>query len=192
MSTRTVGLAILLPLVAVAQPPHPIPNGYDLPNGWRITPTGKAIHTEDLILNLTASKDERVVVALHSGFNPHRLLVIDNKTDEPVQRIPLHSSWLGMTWSNHGAKLYVRGNRHRNDVAPIYVFSYANGRLSDKPVHGPAVAFSDLPHREAAKFNYGRRAWQTIHQPNIIGNQRSTMNMQPGIITRPRNIAPRR
>jgi len=46
MSTRTVGLAILLPLVAVAQPPHPIPNGYDPPNGWRITPTGKAIHTE--------------------------------------------------------------------------------------------------------------------------------------------------
>ena len=93
-----------------------------------------------------------MVVALHSGFNPHRLLVIDNKTDEPVQRIPLHSSWLGMTWSNHGAKLYVRGNRHRNDVAPIYVFSYANGRLSDKPVHGPAVAFSDLPHREAAQI----------------------------------------
>jgi len=139
MSTRTVGLAILLPLVAAAQPPHPIPNGYDLPNGWRITPTGKAIHTEDLILNLTASKDERVVVALHSGFNPHGLLVIDNKTDEPVQRIPLHSSWLGMALSNDGAKLYVSGgnasgNRHRNDVAPIYVFSYGNGRLSDKPV----------------------------------------------------------
>ena len=33
----------------------PIPGGYSLPNGWRITPAGKAIHTEDLILNLTSS-----------------------------------------------------------------------------------------------------------------------------------------
>ena len=36
-----------------AQPPHPIPGGFSLPNGWRITPVGKAINTEDLILKLT-------------------------------------------------------------------------------------------------------------------------------------------
>ncbi len=134
-------LAFSLPLLSVvfAQAPHPIPGGYDLPNGWRITPVGKAIHTEDLILNLTASKDERVVVALHGGFNPHGLLVIDTLTEEPVQGIGLESAWLGMTWSQDGSKLYVSGGnasgaRHRTAVAPIYVFSYANGRLSEKPV----------------------------------------------------------
>src|SRR6266446_6628840 len=60
-------LVLFVPLLAImfAQGPHPIPGGYDLPNGWRITPVGKAIHTEDLILNLVASKDERIVVALH-------------------------------------------------------------------------------------------------------------------------------
>ncbi len=138
----TKRLALCLPLLSsalFAQAPHPIPGGYDLPNGWRITPVGKAIHTEDLILNLVASKDERIVVALHGGFNPHGLLVIDTLTEEPIQRIRLPSAWLGMTWSQDGSKLYVSGGnasgaRHRSDVAPIYVFSYANGRLSEKPV----------------------------------------------------------
>src|SRR5579864_5122530 len=121
-----------------AQAPHPIPGGYSLPNGWRITPVGKAIHTEDLILNITASKDERVVIAQHGGFNPHGLLVIDALTEEPVQRIGLHSAWLGLAWSADGSKLYVSGGnasgpRHTSDVAPIYVFRYANGRLSEQP-----------------------------------------------------------
>jgi YVTN family beta-propeller protein len=133
---------LVLPILAsalLAQAPHPFPGGYALPNGWRITPVGKAINTQDLILKLTASKDERVVIALHGGFNPHGLLVIDTLTEEPVQRIGLHSAWLGLAWSGNGSKLYVSGGnasgpRHTSDVAPIYVFSYANGRLSEKPV----------------------------------------------------------
>ncbi|HYL77854.1 MAG TPA: beta-propeller fold lactonase family protein [Bryobacteraceae bacterium] len=144
---------LLLPLLAcalLAQAPHPISGGYALPNGWRITPVGKAIHTEDLILNITASKDERVVIAQHGGFNPHGLLVIDALTEEPVQRIGLHSAWLGLAWSADGSKLYVSGGnasgpRHTSDVAPIYVFRYANGRLSEKP---EAEWRDSLPARE--------------------------------------------
>ena len=51
----------------VAQTPHPLPGGFSLPNGWQITPVGKAIQTEDLILNLSASKDGKVVIAQHGG-----------------------------------------------------------------------------------------------------------------------------
>ena len=33
------------------QRPQPIPGGFDLPNGWRITPAGKSIAgTEDMVL----------------------------------------------------------------------------------------------------------------------------------------------
>ena len=129
-------LLILAPLFA--QAPHPVPGGYSLPNGWQITPVGKAIPTEDLILNLTQSKDERIVVAQHGGFNPHGLLVIDTATQTPVQRIGLHSAWLGLAWSHDGSKLYVSGGnasgpKHTADIAPVYVFDYANGRLSEKP-----------------------------------------------------------
>lgn len=125
-------------LLLAAQAPHPIPGGFSLPNGWRITPAGKAIHTEDLILNLTESKDQKVIVAQHGGFNPHGLLVIDRESQTAVQRIPLHSAFLGMAWSRDGSKFYVSGGnasgpKHPSDVAPIYVFDYANGRLSEKP-----------------------------------------------------------
>jgi YVTN family beta-propeller protein len=132
--------AILLSagFVVLAQAPHPIPGGYSLPNGWRITPLGKAIPTEDLILNLTQSKDERVVIAQHGGFNPHGLLVIDTATQTPVQRIGLTSAWLGLAWSHDGAKLFVSGGnasgpKHSTEVAPIHVFDYANGKLSQHP-----------------------------------------------------------
>jgi YVTN family beta-propeller protein len=122
-----------------AQAPHPIPGGYSLPNGWRITPVGKAIPTEDLILNLTSSKDGKVIIAQHGGFNPHGLLVIDTATEKPVQRIGLLSAWLGLAWSADGSKLYVSGgnasgNRHNKEVAPIYVFGYSAGRLTEKPI----------------------------------------------------------
>src|SRR5580700_4865558 len=131
----------LLPAIAVsvlmAQAPHPIPSGYSLPNGWRITPIGKAIPTEDLILNLTQSKDERIVIAQHGGFNPHGLLVIDTATQEAVQHIGLESAWLGMAWSHDGSKLFVSGGnasgpKHVSSVAPIHVFDYANAKLSEK------------------------------------------------------------
>ena len=133
-----LGALLLLVSLLSAQAPHPIPGGYSLPNGWQITPVGKAIPTQDLILNLTSSKDERIIVAQHGGFNPHGLLVIDAATEEPVQRIGLHSGWLGLAWSGDGSKLYVSGgnasgSRHNSDIAPIYSFSYANGRLSEKP-----------------------------------------------------------
>ena len=136
---RTWLAAFFLVVILQAQPPQRLPQGgYSLPNGWRITPVGKAIPTEDLILNLTQSQDERIVVAQHGGFNPHGLLVIDVKTQAPIQRIGLKSAWLGLAWSRDGAKLYVSGGnasgpRHTSDVAPIYVFDYANGRLSEKP-----------------------------------------------------------
>ncbi len=135
---KSTPLLLLFSLGAsLAQAPHPIPGGYSLPNGWRITPAGKAIPTEDLILNLTSSKDERVVIAQHGGFNPHGLVVIDSATEEAVQRIGLRSAWLGLAWSHDGVKLYVSGGNASHPrnmaVAPIYVFDYANGRLSEKP-----------------------------------------------------------
>lgn len=136
MKRRTV-CSLLLAGVVSGQAPHPIPNGYSLPNGWRITPAGKALATEDLILNLTASPDGKVIIAQHGGFNPHGLLVIDAAREEAVQRIGLKSAWLGMAWSNDGKRLFVSGGnashaRHADDVAPIHVFNYANGKLSEK------------------------------------------------------------
>ena len=111
--------------------PHPIPGGFALPNGWRITPLGKFIPTEDLVLNTLAAPDGRAVIAVHAGYNPHGLVVIDTKTEDAVQRIPLASAFLGLAWSPDGKRLYVSGGnatgKKNHARAPIYIFGYANG-----------------------------------------------------------------
>jgi YVTN family beta-propeller protein len=120
--------------------PHPVPGGFDLPNGWRITPAGKPIvDTEDMVLKLTTAPDGRAVIATHAGYNPHGLVVIDTQTHQSVQRIGLKSTWLGMAWSADGKTLYVsggnaNGSKVKPTLAPVYKFSYANGRLSSAPV----------------------------------------------------------
>jgi len=117
--------------------PGPTAGGYLLPNGWRITPIGKAVPTEDLMLNLLPSPDGRVVVGVTCGYNPHGLVVVDVKTDEPVQRIPLPTAWLGLAWHPDGTKLYVSGgnNSSRKGIrAPVYVFGYKDGRLTAQPL----------------------------------------------------------
>src|ERR1700732_4572072 len=122
------------------QLPKYIPGGFDLPNGWRITPAGKTVATiEDLELHLVASPDGRIVTASHSGYLPHGIDVFDVKTQKQIQHIELKTTWLGMTWSADGHTLYVSGGNATGakniaqTPAPIYEFAYANGRLSEQP-----------------------------------------------------------
>jgi YVTN family beta-propeller protein len=118
------------------QLPHATAGGYELPNGWRLTPLGRAIQTEDMVLNVSIAPDHKAVVALHSGFNPHGLVLVDAHSEEAVQRIPLKSAWLGLAWHPNGKRLYVSGgnaNGRNPTRAPIYIFDYENGRLSNQP-----------------------------------------------------------
>jgi YVTN family beta-propeller protein len=131
--------ALCLTAALLAQnKPQPVEGGFYLPNGWRITPVGRPIPTEDMVLSLSTAPDGKAVIATHGGFNPHGLVVIDTAKGDAVQRIPLKSAWLGLAWSPAGDRLYVSGgnaqSRRDPSRAPIYVFSYANGRLSEKPV----------------------------------------------------------
>ncbi len=124
--------------VLAAQTPQAIPGGYSLPNGWRLTPLGKSLETNDMVLNATAAPDGLAVIAMHAGYNPHGLVVVDTRTEEIVQRIPLKSAWYGLAWSPDGKRLFVSGGNANatkgpSTRAPIYVFDYANGRLSNEP-----------------------------------------------------------
>ncbi|HEV7384230.1 MAG TPA: cytochrome D1 domain-containing protein, partial [Phenylobacterium sp.] len=122
--------------------PGPTPGGgFDLPNGWRITPAGKRVaDTNDLILKMVPSPDGRVIVAGHGGYLPHGLSVIDAKTHRLVQEVPLKTAWLGLSWSPDGHTLYVSGGNANGEkkieasTAPIYALAYRDGRLDPKPV----------------------------------------------------------
>src|SRR5271166_2054155 len=96
---RTLRIAFLfssaLALASAQIPQATSGGGYALPNGWRLTPVGKSIPTADMVLNAVASPDGAAVIAMQAGYNPHGLVVIDTKTEEAVQRIPLKSAWYG-------------------------------------------------------------------------------------------------
>src|SRR5258708_28503867 len=79
--------------------PGPTPGGgFDLPNGWRITPAGKRIaDTNDLILKMVPSPDGRAIVAGHAGYLPHGLSAIDPKTHKLAQEAPPQTPWLGLS-----------------------------------------------------------------------------------------------
>ena len=147
------GVAAGAPNAAPVARPHPIGEathalpgrtpggGFDLPNGWRITPAGAPIaDTNDLILKMVASPDGKVIVAGHAGYLPHGLSVIDARTHKLVQDVPLKTAWLGLSWSPDGHRLYVSGGNANGEkkieasLAPIYALAYAGGRLNPRPV----------------------------------------------------------
>ncbi|MCX8499863.1 MAG: hypothetical protein ORN25_10890, partial [Caulobacteraceae bacterium] len=131
LTPRTIGLA-------TTQNPQAIQGGFDLPNGWRITPASKALaRTGDLILKMVTAPDGKAVIAVNSGYQAHGLTVLDPVTKAVVQRIALKSTWLGLGWSPDGKTLYVSGGNAAGapvpSAAPIYLFDYRDGRLSAQP-----------------------------------------------------------
>ena len=134
-------LILLWPVVvclAAQNVPHASPDGFALPNGWRITPAGKSIPVNDMVLNILLAPDGRHAVVLHAGYNPHGLVVIDTAEEKIIQQIPLPSAWIGMTWASGGKRLYVSGgtgNTAEPYRAPIYAFSYDAGLLTRAADH---------------------------------------------------------
>ena len=120
-----------------AELPGPSRDGYLLPNGWRITPMGVAVHMNDLITNIVPTPDGRAMVALTSGYNSHELVVIDVESNKATQHISMGSAFMGLAWHPDGTRLYVSGGNlkaPRGERAPIRILEYADGRLSEKPV----------------------------------------------------------
>jgi hypothetical protein len=135
---RVLVVALLLVCPLAAQLPHKTDDGFLLPNGWQITPTGRHVTLPDYVLNVSPTPDGKRLIALHCGHSPHGLAVIDPATMAITQEIPLKSAWLGLTWSPDGKRLFVSGGNAESKAnptaAPIYVFTYADGKLSPAPV----------------------------------------------------------
>lgn len=163
------------------QRPQPVAEGFDLPNGWRITPAGKSIaDTEDMVLKMVVAPDGRAVIATHAGYNPHGLVVIDAKSHQAIQRIGLKSTWLGLAWSPDGKTLYVsggnaNGNKVKRTLAPIYEFSYQNGRLSDQPTRQldetiplDKIYWSGLAHHPKKDLLYAANRGVNAQPSNVV------------------------
>jgi YVTN family beta-propeller protein len=93
--------------------PGPQPGGATLlPNGWRLTPAGRAVTVGTLPLGLGVLPDGRVL-ALLSGYSTNGLAVIDPARWAVSDSVPLSAAWLGLAVAPDGSVLAAGGTTNR-------------------------------------------------------------------------------
>jgi YVTN family beta-propeller protein len=92
-----------------AQFAGPTKTGFLLPNGWHLTPAGRHIETNDLLLNIFPLKDSRRAIIATSGFNEHNLALVDLQSGEVLDKEMVHQSWFGLAMSKDESRLWWSG-----------------------------------------------------------------------------------
>ena len=124
---------------------------YTMPNGWKLTPAGRAIALPgDMPGTMALTKDGKYLVVNTCGYHGHSVNVIDTGTEQVIQRVDVGRDWVGLTFSADENELLVSGgsaqtyNRSTGevgkdaDVIPdanagaILRFDFANGHLTSK------------------------------------------------------------
>ena len=67
-----------------------------------------------------------LLVSVGAGYNNTGVTLIDLKTQQVSQFLPLKESWNGLAFSRDGKRLFVAGG----DSGVIHVFGYANGQAT--------------------------------------------------------------
>lgn len=114
------------------------PGRVRLPNGWYLSPAGRQIGVGDFPLGLAVSPDGALAAVAHSGSRAKGVDVVDLRTERHSQNLPLEETWLGVAFTDGGARLAVAAG-HSNRVLFFPVDAVA-GRLGtpDTVVLGPA------------------------------------------------------
>jgi YVTN family beta-propeller protein len=124
MHRRYAFLAIALPLLVAttglsivaqrAAPPPRLPGILgggvaQLPNGWRIAPTGRHAPIGDLPLNMVWSPDGRYLLITNNGWSKPSITVFDTVNFYIKGTLALDHAWLGLAWHPDGRRLFSSG-----------------------------------------------------------------------------------
>ncbi len=100
-----------------------------LPNGWKLKPTGRHLDIGDLPVNVQLHPTGQYAAVLHSGMREHDIHIIDlnSKNRKIVSRATLDQAFYGLAWSPDGKQIYASGGEF--DV--IHAFDFDKGLLSN-------------------------------------------------------------
>ena len=87
----------------------PTETGFLLPSGWHLTPAGRHVETNDLLLNILPLQDSRRAIIATSGFNEHNLALVDLQSGEILDKEMVHQSWFGLAMSKDESRLWWSG-----------------------------------------------------------------------------------
>jgi YVTN family beta-propeller protein len=137
MSKATLAAAVLGVCSSIlAQPaPRPIPTGPEsvleakpnlLFNGWKLTPVGRHVGVNAMPMKMIVSPDGQSLVAVCAA-RWHGLALIDLRTEEVRQWVPLFRAFNGLAFSPDGKKLYVSGGASDR----VYVFDFDGKKVGE-------------------------------------------------------------
>jgi YVTN family beta-propeller protein len=97
---------------AASPPPRPGTLGggiAQLPNGWRIAPTGRHSHIGDLPLNMVWDPSGRSLIVANNGWTRPTLTIFDAVNFQIRATVPVDHAWLGLAWHPDGSRLFTSG-----------------------------------------------------------------------------------
>jgi len=96
---------------ATAQTPGKIAqtNQVLLPNGWKLSPAGRALPLGDLPLNMQISTSGRLMAVTNNGESTQSIQLIDPKTEKQLDEIIVGKAWYGLAFSADEKTLYASG-----------------------------------------------------------------------------------
>ena len=80
-----------------------------LPNGWSLSPVGRALPLGDLPLNIQISPSKKLMAVSNNGQSKHSIQLIDPVSEKILHEQPIGKAWYGLKFSADEKKLYASG-----------------------------------------------------------------------------------
>lgn len=80
-----------------------------LPNGWSLSPVGNFLPLGDLPLNIAVAPSGKMIAVTNNGQSDQSIHLIDPVKMQLLDSISIAKSWLGLTFSSDGKKLFASG-----------------------------------------------------------------------------------
>lgn len=80
-----------------------------LPNGWKLSPAGRALPLGDLPLNMQLSVSGKLLAVTNNGQSVQSIQLIDPVHEKLLDEAVIDKAWYGLAFSNSEKELYVSG-----------------------------------------------------------------------------------
>ncbi|MDR3695357.1 bifunctional YncE family protein/alkaline phosphatase family protein [Mucilaginibacter sp.] len=104
-------IACLITVVSYAQLPGKIQQTGQvlLPNGWKLSPAGRALQLGDLPLNMQLSPSGKLLAVTNNGESTQSIQLIDPKSEKQLDERIVRKAWYGLAFSHDERTLYAGG-----------------------------------------------------------------------------------
>jgi YVTN family beta-propeller protein len=173
-------------------PPHSIPTGTDsvlhaspgeLFNGWRLSPAGRHVGVNAMPMKMALSPDGRTLAAVCAG-RWDGLALVDVKSEQTRQWLPLPRAFNGVAFSPDGHRIYVTGG---NSDA-LHVFDFDGGRATEgKAIRLAGGTMGGADEDPDAKAAPPKRKEPSDQHGSMADHDRPAEHFQTGLAVDPKS-----